>query len=390
MLKSNNNTSLNWPLLILAYSSLFFFGLTDNARGPAYPEILKQLDLSNTQGSLLFASSSFLSFILSLLSNTWLKRIDLSRAMKIGLGQLILSGLFMGMSAQFSNSSLLIAASIFQGSGMGMCGVVMNLMVEKASPAHLRRRAFGGLHSTYAIASVVSPLLYSLVTSFGLNWMHFFYFLAAIGPLFVFIPSHPKEIIYSGKTDNNPVVRLPMSLLISLGLCVGMYVASEIVISSRLVLYLEQGHGMTNSKANLYLCAFFIFLMIGRLSVSFFHFKLSGPKILFTSLLLTLIFFGPGLGHYPIFLSLTGLSMSVFFPSYMDWLAENFPQDFPKVTSTVLSGIGLHLVAMHLGFGRLAAYIGVRGAMRLAPLLLFISLVILIIATWKISKLRNS
>jgi len=380
---------MNKPLLIVAYASLFFFGITDNARGPAYPEILRQLDLTNTQGSFLFASSSFFSFLLSLSSSKWLRRMHLHQALRVGLSLLVLSCLFMGLSAQFLSPAALIMASLLQGSGMGICGVTMNLMVDKASPQTLRRRAFGGLHATYGIASLIAPLLYAQAIGFGLNWMHFFYFLAGLGPFIIFLPLGPKDKIYSRPTEEKKVAPLPKSLLLTLGLSVGMYVASEIVISSRLVLYLEQGVGMTNRAASLYLSAFFLFLMSGRIAVGLFHFKWQGPTILYASLVSTLVFCAIGLSSYPVFLSLTGLSMSVFFPAFMDWLAESFPNDFQKVTSIVLSGIGLHLVAMHLGFGRVAGHLGVVKAMGLAPLLSFLSLFMLVFATQRVAQLKK-
>jgi FHS family glucose/mannose:H+ symporter-like MFS transporter len=388
-IRSKPLMSLNKPLLLVAYSSLFFFGITDNARGPAYPEILRQLDLTNTQGSFLFASSSFLSFVFSLSSHTWLKRMHLHLAIKVGLAQLVLSSLFMGLSAQFTSPVALILASILQGSGMGVCGVTMNLMVDKASPTSMRRRAFGGLHATYGIASLIAPLLYAQAVGFGLNWMHFFYFLAAIGPFFIFMPLGLKEKVYSKPNTKGPQTRLPKSLLLLLGLCVGMYVASEIVVSSRMVLYLEQGRSMSKDTASLYLSCFFLFLMSGRLVVGLVNFKLKGPTILYSSLILTLIFCAIGLTTHPFFLALTGLSMSVFFPSYMDWLAETFPDDFQKITSIVLSGIGLHLVAMHLGFGRIAGHLGVVKAMGLAPLLTFLSHFMLVFATQKVAHLEK-
>ncbi len=383
------SSSLNKPLLCMAYASLFFFGITDNARGPAYPEILRQFELTNTQGSFLFASTSLLSFILSLSSHLWLKRMDLQLAIRVGLTLLILSALSMGLSAQFSSPIALILASILQGSGMGVCGVAMNLMVDKASPRKLRRQAFGGLHATYGVASLIAPLLYAKAITLGLSWMHFFYFLAALGPFFVLMPYNLQEKIYSGPVQGNSPTRLSRGLLIILGLCVGMYVASEIIVSSRLVLYLEQGQGMNNQSASLYLSAFFLFLMIGRLGVAFFHLKMKGPTILYASLISTLLFCAIGLNGHPLFLALTGLSMSVFFPSFMDWLAESFPDDFQKVTSIVLSGIGLHLVVMHLGFGRVASQIGVERAMALAPLLILMSFMMLTLAIRKMNDLRE-
>lgn len=386
--KNNALAKINKPLLFVAYSSLFFFGLTDNARGPSYPEILRFFDLSNTQGSFLFASSSFVGFVLSFSSAHWLKKLHLHLALKVGLVQIAISSLLIGLSAQFSSPTALVIASLLQGSGMGMCGVSMNLMVEKASPAHIRRKAFGGLHATYGIASLIAPLLYTQAISLGFSWMHFFYFLAGLGPIIIFLPSGKKEVIYSTNSVSADEVKIPRILLVTLGLCVGMYVASEIVISSRLVLFLEQGLGYSNAKASSFLSLFFLLLMSGRLIVGLVHFKISGPTILYSSLLSTIVFCLIGLGGYPIFLALTGLSMSVFFPAFMDWLADSFPNEFQRVTSTVLSGIGLHLVVMHLGFGKIAQGLGVTKAMSLAPLLAFISLFMLVFATQKVRSLK--
>ena len=63
----------------------------------------------------------------------------------------------------------------------------------------------------------------------------------------------------------------------------------------------------------------------------------------------------------------------------MDWLIKLFPHDFPQVSSFALSGIGFHLVFMHLGFGRLASRLGLWQAMTLPLILTFFSFIMLMI-----------
>ena len=372
----------NKALLFCAFAGLFYFGLIDNGRGPAYPEILRGLGFSNREGSFLFALTSLLSFLLTIFSHKWLKNLSLEVAMKWGWAFLSLSALFYGLSGFLVSGPLIILASFIQGIGMGMTGMTMNLMVEAASPASHRRRTFSALHGTYGVASFLAPLLYTWFKDFGLSWPHFFFALALLGPvIFIAAPkTNDDDQIFSHIPDPNLDFKLPLPFLIILGLTVGTYVASEIVVSSRLVLFLEEGQALTNKEASYYLSGFFIALMGGRLFMGLVDIPFHGSSILLTSLLSTMTLLLLGHQGYLICFSLTGLSMSVFFPAFMDWLADSFPRDFQKTTTFVLSGIGLHLVLMHLGFGQIAEKLGIKKAMGLATLLTLASLVLTLIS----------
>lgn len=372
----------NVPLLVAAFVGLFFFGTLDNGRGPAYPQIMAELDLTNRQGSLLFALTSLVSFIMTVFSSKWLRLVDLMKGMRLSWLVLSLASFLIGLSGTLQSPIILFIAAIIQGVGMGVTGMNMNLMVEAGAPVTHRRRAYGGLHATYGIASFLAPLLFTGAQLVGLGWEGFFYGLAFLGPILFFVLPAGEET-FARIPSKEHVQSIPLPLLILMGMTVGTYVASEIVISSRLVLFLENGHALTNAKAGLYLSGFFILLMVGRLFLGLVDLPIKGPFLLIGSLLLTAVFCWLGKQGQFIFFSLTGLSMSVFFPSYMDWLATSFPDNFQKVTAFVLSGIGLHLVAMHLGFGQLADLLGVVRAMDLALYLTGASFVLLAISlTW--------
>ena len=376
------------PLLMAAFVGLFFFGTLDNGRGPAYPEILKELGLSNRQGSLLFALTSFVTFLMTVLSSKWLKILDLLRGMRLSWLILSVAAFLIGLSGTLSSPTLLFTAAVVQGLGMGITGMNMNLMIEAGTPVQYRRRAYGGLHATYGIASFFAPLFFTGVKMLGLTWEYFFYILSALGPIiFLCIPG--KEEVFAklpGKDQKFPV---PLLFLCLMGMTVGTYVASEIVVSSRLVLFLEEGHALTNAKAGLYLSAFFILLMAGRLFLGLVNGPFSGPPLLIGSLLMSGVFCWLGKQGYFFCFSLTGLSMSIFFPSFMDWVAESFPNEFQKVIKVTMSGLGLHLVAMHLGFGQLADLLGVIKAMDLALYLTGLSLSLLIICIFWNGRLQS-
>ncbi|MCF8060180.1 MAG: MFS transporter [Bacteriovoracaceae bacterium] len=367
----------HYHLLIAAFIGLFYFGIFDNGRGPAYPEIMRGLGLSNRQGSFLFALTSLTSFFMTALSSRWLKVLDLLKGMRFSWLILALASFMMGLAGILQNAFLLFLAAITQGIGMGITGMNMNLMIEAGSPVSHRRRAYGALHAIYGVASFLAPLVFTGIKKIGLSWEYFFFFLSTVGPIIFFLVPH-KEEIYAKIPDQSKALHLPLPFLILLGLTVGTYVASEIVISSRLVLFLEDGYQLTNAHAGYYLSAFFILLMSGRLLLGLVNLPFKGATLLISSLLITGIFCYLGMQGQLFFFSLTGLSMSFFFPSFMDWMAETFPNDFQKVTKFVLSGIGLHLVVMHLGFGQLADKIGVIKAMGLALFLTGTSLIFLI------------
>lgn len=379
MKKTSRFEHFNLYLLQAAFLGLFYFGMLDNGRGPAYPSIMKDLNLSNWEGSFLFALTSIMSFTMTVLSSHWLKKIKLMQGMKISWIILSLASLCLGLSGVFNNAPLLFAASFIQGTGMGITGMNMNLMVEAGTPVTHRRRVYGALHATYGIASFLAPLFFSALKILGLQWQSFFLILALAGPLLFLLPNRKGEDIYSTVPPPGNNIPIPFPYLCTLALCVGMYVASEIVVSSRLVLFLEVSHKMSNAEASTYLSAFFILLMGGRLGLGIFNVPVKGQNLLIGSLILTGVFSFLG-REIPLFFSLTGLSMSIFFPSFMDWIAETFPNEFQRVTRFAMSGVGIHLVLMHLGFGKLADSLGVEKAMMLPLILNIVSLTFLTIA----------
>lgn len=385
--KAEFKEQFNSALIFSAFVGLLYFGLLDNGRGPAYPEILRDLKLNNRQGSWLFAITSLLSFFMTVLSHKWLKKLDLKKAMRLGWLLLATAALFIGLSGSFQSAPLLFSASIIQGIGMGFVGMTMNLMIESGAPVSHRRRTFSALHATYGIASLVAPLIFTGVKALGFVWEHFFYALACLGPFLFFLAPRCKPV-YAKVPEPDIHFKLPLGFCLLLGVTIGCYVASEIVVSSRLVLFLEEGRNLSNREASFYLSGFFLCLMGGRLFMGIKDLPFKGSSILLASLSLSLVFLM--LGHMGVLFcfSLTGLSMSVFFPSFMDWLAETFPKDFQKTTTFVLSGIGLHLVAMHLGFGSLAESLGVEKAMGLSSALTLTSLLLLLLSLLWVKRLK--
>ena len=368
---------MNWPLLLMAYSALFVFGLTDNARGPIYPLLLEKFSLSPSVGAWFFALSSLVGLLSNITAPKWIRYKDTTFWLRIGLIFLILSPITLALSGKYDIVSLMWISSITQGFGMGIAGMCMNLIVSRSSTPENRRKAFGGLHALYGISSLLAPQFFSLWLNLGSHWTSFFFLmgLPALIVILAFRKIEGKPIEQRSDPKNKPSHK--MSLLWAL--MMGFYVSSEIVLSSRLPFFLQQSKGMDIKTSGFYLSGFFFCLMLGRLTLGLFHLPIKGRVLMGLSLIGTTVCLI--LGHSGFFwaFSLSGLSMSVFFPSAMDLLGEEYPDHLEYITSVVMSGIGFFLFAMHLGFGQLAAALGVELAMGLALVLTLFSFIFLLI-----------
>jgi FHS family glucose/mannose:H+ symporter-like MFS transporter len=157
------------------------------------------------------------------------------------------------------------------------------------------------------------------------------------------------------------------------------YVASEIVISTRLIYFLIEGKGISSESAAQSLSFFFLSLMGGRLLFAILPVKDKTYPAMVISLLSSIIIFYFGYTGDPRLLALLGGSMSFYFPMGMNWLNSRFEKGKEQMIASVLTQVGVLLVLMHFFFGELAGKLGVEKALLMAPVLLGISLLFLIV-----------
>lgn len=363
-----------WSILILSYLGLFSMGFIENTRGPAYPLILAQYGISASLGSWFFSIASIGGMISTLTHKIWLSHLGPFYSMRYFILSMTIGCLGLGHFSDSSFSYLLFFSFLF-GISCGGFGICMNLLTPNSVPLHLRRRAFAGLHSTYALSSLIAPLVlaYFLKNNYSWNFVfEYFFLLPFILFLWTFIITPPKR---------GPAV-LKTSFInkkkILFGLALGLYVAAEVLASSRLVLYCTTQLGWTTIYSSSYLSYFFLFLLIGRVSFASFNFKRSNLFLLITSLLTSSVFFMIGLYIHPIGLSITGLTMSFFFPCYMDWISHLFPEEKEDITSSVLMIMGVMIALTHNLAGKLNENFGIQVAMLTAPIFCMLSLILIL------------
>ena len=355
---------MNVPYIILCFTSLFAFGFIDNSRGPIYPELLDQFQITKSNGSLIFSLPSLMSFLMALLSRFWLKKLGAINSTKLSLVIIAVATALMGVFAKDPGGfKYFILASALFGIGVGFLSIPINMIIANVVPLENRQKVFAGLHSMYGMASLIAPSILSIVFYQQYNWQNYLMLLCIL-PLAVLIFS--LKINSRGineQSDSNEKASKDTS--IKLGILFSFYVASEILVSSRLVIYLKEMWEMPIEKASSYLSIFFFTLLAGRVLFALVKFKAPLLRLLKISAILSIIFFLLGLYVNPLFLALTGGTMSYFFPTGMTWISSKFEKTSDSIIATVMTFVGGMIVSIHWLVGSISDIYGLNTAMML-------------------------
>lgn len=384
---SHSSHSIHWLSVILAYSTLFLLGLADNLRGPLYPDVLKDLQLSDSQGSWLWASASALGFLGSVATPAVIGRAGLLGALRWALGFMLLGQAGMALSP---NLSWALLACVSFGISLGLLGVVQNILVLQAGPPEAIQRLQAGLHSNYAGASLLAPLLLSGLALFAPGWRTGYgagAFLTFLGWLGLWFVSPSRVAAHHDAHEARQEVRsFPRWKVVWVGSVVAFYVVMEIMVSSRLALFLRREAQFDFQQASLATTVFFVGLFIGRISFVFWKPQLSLKKQMLISLAATLVLMILGLVHDPLWIILSGLTMAPFFPLVMSYIGEKFPHHLGPATAMAISLDGFFVVLMHAGVGQLTQSWGIVQALMVGPAAAIMGILILAFDRWVLDE----
>ena len=369
---------MNYRVVAIVYLSLFLLGISDNIRGPVYPEMIRAFSIDQVQGALFFSIASIVSFLTSLLSRFWIDQINRKTFLNLALLSMGFGILFVGLAP---NYFLVLVGCAFFGAGFGGLGVAQNLIISQITTVKNRQKIMSGLHSMYALASVLSPLLMEFCYKIGLNWKAPFLFIAGMIAVILLIShfSIPLESLKSYKITSDEQSPTPAVRAIELFFAsmMALYVVSELLVSTRLPYFLRTHFQLSQEVANLNTALFFVFLLIGRLFFTFVQSPFKMQNLLKASLIVSILFYILGFYVHPFFLSLLGLSQAPFYPIAMSYAAQIFPRTMSSAVSFCLSMSAIFVVIMHTLFGYISEIGGVLPAMHLGPLAAFISVVML-------------
>ncbi len=256
-----------WPLILLSYFSLFVFGLTDNIRGPLFLDILNDFKISDSEGSWMFALGSISGFFASRLARFLLYRMN--RKIILQASSLLMSFSLIGLALSPNFFIFLIFSFLF-GISSGIIGLIPNILVPLGAPESKKQQLLSGLHAMYGISSLIAPLMVALMDGMFHNWRYIFGAVAVI-PFLLFLYSfHRSHLPHHAKPEKKIKSKLRFQLIHSkpqlyLSLMLSFAVAAEVMMSSRLALFMRRVWNYNLEQSSLYVTYFFIALLISRL-----------------------------------------------------------------------------------------------------------------------------
>lgn len=361
-------------LVALAFVSLLVLALLDNVRGPFYPDVIKEFGLSNTLGSLFFAFSSMVSFLSCLSAHRFLHRYN--SVVLLTWSSLFLGLGFLGMSLSPHYSLVLVSCLVF-GAGYGGLNLAQAVLIGSAATGERRRKLFSGLHSMYALASLVAPLLATLSREFGLSWRLAFLgfsMLPFLMALWSWRHSGHVSLLKPAVTSRpTPLNAGEWRLTLAFSIIMSIYLWGEISLSTRSVLWLRTRREVSANAADLYLSGFFLLLLLGRIYGGYMGFgRMSNRLVLSLSAILGALLYLIGLNFWPLALVFSGLAMAPFYPILMDEISNAFQHKSQQALGFVIGAGSLSVVGMHLFIGFVSDLGGLTTALELCAGLLLV------------------
>ncbi len=356
---------------------MLILGLADNLRGPAYPDVLREFSLSDSFGSLFFLLASAGGLVVNLASVWWLKRWGPLKAIKIFQASMSIGLIAISFS---QNLIALFGGMIFVGFSFGGTGITQNILVAWGAKSEFRRRSYSVLHSIYGLASLSAPLLLIVFYHFKLTWQNAFLMIGVLSLLVniwsVFVTPHLNDPPFPEASYRKLGTSLKTIFWFA-GLN-SLYVVSELLIGTRLVLLSRREWGLAPDKANQLLSLFYVLLLAGRLFMSLVHMKAKTKHLLIVSIALSLFIFCVGILTHPLVIALCGLSMSVFYPCAISFVYEEQPLAADRIIVWTLTLNSAAVLVMHWGVGLLSDFTSLRLAIWVGPCCLIACLILLL------------
>lgn len=365
-------------LLWVSFFSLFILGFGDTIRGPLFPEIINTFHLSDSLAAWYFALSSFMSFVGSYIVRRVKSVSQLLYVLYVGVLCIFVSFVIQHVATTYS---LVLFGVVFFGLSVGFLGVAQNNLVIIGTTPKNRSRMLSYLHSMYGLASLVAPLFVAWLAT--QKWqqilMNFAWIPLVFGIGCLLYHSRQREnISHFSQFQDTEHSRVENWRELKISVVISLYVLAEIMMGTRIAQYMRRYYEYDLASSSFFVTVFFIFVLIGRVGVSFVPHHYNLKKQLLFSLVSSAVLITVGLFVHPYVLLLVGFSMAPFYPLSMSYISQLFPKKTTTIVSTTLIIQGFSIVLMHLGIGRLSDSVGLQWALLLGPLCLLTSFVVLL------------
>ncbi|MGB8648753.1 MAG: MFS transporter [Anaerolineae bacterium] len=355
-------------VIVACYLSMFLLGLASNIYGPALVYLAAETHESPATLGLLvvFQWVGFLSSALA--TNRFARRFEVRRSMVlatalVGLGVLGLIGLPVPLN---------LASALVIGLGAGMTEILLNRLVELlaagAPAAELNR-----IHAMWGLGAVMMPLAVVGAVWLGLGWRGAGLVAVGVAILTAGLIVRWREftVPHGAGVDLKGLAWRSILLLILMFI---IYVGAEVAVGTwATTFFAKLGQGpFLGAIATSF---FFVTFTIGRLTLAAVPERVGYARSIRGAMLLAagalaLTLYTP---LAVVGFALTGIAMSIVFPTLFAWAARRHPEIRPQIASVVLAATAAGGILLPYAFGW-----GVElwGAWTLPPMLIAASLTV--------------
>ncbi len=342
MEKSINHKALS----ILAFGTVLFLGLIMNLRGQITPLIRKDYGIDYSQLGFALSFFSLGSVFATSISGILIEKLGLKKVLVVGM--LILVGGLWGIG-EINRYSLLIITIGLIGIGLGVLNIFANSLASQVFIEN-RGRMMNFFHFFFGIGGFIAPIYANLILGMGLMWESTYLFaigfiiLIVGGSLYLDFPEDKED--KSLDDEGNLFERLKDKRVIIFALVFFFLGGGELGVINWLGVYLHDVQIRSEAEIGFYLSLFFILYAIGRLLASIVVEKIGYIKMIIIASLTAIfsVLIGiVGFDSLAIFFSLSGIVISVLFPTIQAIMFEIFNDKLSAV-------IGITLTTNILGF----------------------------------------
>ena len=330
--------------------------------GATLPVVVRRFDWPYAIAGYLLAGNAAGYFISSILSGWAVSRVGIRPLL---FGGLVLQGVgiaFFGWGPQWLLNLVLLS---LVGVGQGMLEVSANCTVIQLDSSG-RSRLMNLMHSAFTIGAVLAPLVVGYVLKNTLNW-RLVYIAGGLvsGALACLVLCFQFPLISqaSGAARRGGIFR--DRFLILCWSSILLYVGIEMGMSSWIGEYFVVSTEGTVARASMVVALFWAGILVGRLTFGLrYHGTRHRLVLVVSSLtsafgLIGMLFFDQGwIFFFSVILS--GLGQSVFYPTVMVVVGEEYQADRGLAIGVVAAGGGIGALIFPLIIGYLADSVGLR------------------------------
>lgn len=366
------------PLVLItvgAFFAFFVFGFADNLKGPVIPAMLRQLDMSYTDGSNILLLSYLGFMVATLVAGTLADQFG-NRSVMVLAGIMLTLGI--GGTGFASGVSMLYVTFFVLGFGLGSIEIAANGIIIDSYPEkngfYLNILAF-----FHGAGSMIAPLFAGKIIARGAQW-NSVYKLVFILPLLLavtffalrYTQGRIKKISQLRSDVKKPgFIKVLNKELLLFSVLMVVYVASEIGIASWIVEFLQKDKGLSIVTSSLYLSLYFGFMTVGRLLGSTIVDRMGHLKILKIASFLSIVTLVTGIfapQKFAIIIPLTGFFFSIIFPTLTAAAAVRNSENRGSVFGILFFFAGLGGMIGPWIVGTVADFAGIKGGMSMTIL----------------------